>query len=104
MDGVHREDLAVIAGQLGRPPRDLCGIAARCPFGYPAVIETAAVLTGGAPNPTLLYLTCPVLTALVSGVEAGGAVRAFKTWVGEDQEARGNLERITPGAPGCLGG
>lgn len=89
------QDLEVIAGQLGRAPRDLSGIAARCPFGYPAVIETAPVLADGAPNPTLLYLTCPMLTTMVSGAEAGGAVRAFKTWVRTDEDARCALEQIT---------
>jgi exopolyphosphatase/guanosine-5'-triphosphate,3'-diphosphate pyrophosphatase len=88
-------DLDIIAGQLGRPPRDLTGITVRCPFGYPAVVETAPVLTGGAPNPTLLYLTCPALTALVSRAEAGGAVRAFKSWVGADSDAQRALEQIT---------
>jgi exopolyphosphatase/guanosine-5'-triphosphate,3'-diphosphate pyrophosphatase len=91
---VVSRDLDVIAGQLGRPPRDLTGVAVRCPFGYPAVVETAPVLTGGAPNPTLLYLTCPSLTTLASRAEAGGAVRAFKSWVGADSDARCALEQI----------
>jgi exopolyphosphatase/guanosine-5'-triphosphate,3'-diphosphate pyrophosphatase len=88
-------DLEVVAGQLGRPPRDLTGIAVRCPFGYPAVVETAPVLTGGEPNPTLLYFTCPALTTLVSRAEAGGAVRAFKSWVDADSDAQRALEQIT---------
>lgn len=89
------QDLEVVAGQLGRPPRDLTGVAARCPFGYPAVVETGPVLTGGAPNPTLLYLTCPALTTLVSRAEAGGAVGAFRSWIGTDPDAQGALGQIT---------
>jgi hypothetical protein len=87
-------DLAVVAGQLGRSPRGLTGIAVRCPFGYPAVIETAPVLAG-APNPTLLYLSCPVMVATVSRAEAAGAVRAFREWTGTDPEAGQALEQIT---------
>jgi exopolyphosphatase/guanosine-5'-triphosphate,3'-diphosphate pyrophosphatase len=87
-------DLEVIAGQLGRPPRDLSGIAARCPYGYPAVIETAPVLTEGTPNPTLLYLTCPTLAIAVSRVEAAGGVKAFKEWVRTDPDAQFEMERI----------
>lgn len=68
----------MIAGELGRQPHDLTGIAARCPFGYPAVVETAPILTDGAPNPTLLYLTCPSMAAAVSRVESEGAVRRLR--------------------------
>ncbi len=64
------EEQAIIAVQLGREPRDVSGVAARCPFGCPAVIETRPWLSGGAPNPTLLYLTCPVLVTAVSRLEA----------------------------------
>jgi exopolyphosphatase / guanosine-5'-triphosphate,3'-diphosphate pyrophosphatase len=88
-------DQAVIAGQLGRSPHDLTGIAARCPFGHPAIIETAPILTGGAPNPTLLYLTCPALTMVVSRAEAAGAVRALKTSCRDDEHVRGVLREIT---------
>ncbi len=86
---------AVIALQLGRTPRDLTGVAVRCPFGHAVVIETAPVLSDGTPNPTLLYLTCPTLSAAVSRVEAGGGVRVFKDAVRDDPCLRAALERIT---------
>jgi hypothetical protein len=91
---VDSADLRVVAGQLGRPPRGVTGVAARCPYGYPAVIETAPVL-GGAPNPTLLYLTCPTMAAAVSRAEAAGGVREFRAWVGVDVEAGRILRKIT---------
>ncbi|MCL2783681.1 MAG: DUF501 domain-containing protein, partial [Propionibacteriaceae bacterium] len=34
-------DLAVIAGQLGREPRGVAGVAWRCPCGRPGVVATA---------------------------------------------------------------
>jgi hypothetical protein len=93
---ISSEDLAVIAGQLGRPPREITGVAVRCPFDYPAVIETAPTL-GEAPNPTLLYLTCPTMARAVSRVEAAGAVREFRAWIQTDEEAYQTLEVITGG-------
>ena len=92
---VAPRDQAVIAGELGRQPRDLTGIAARCPFGYPAVIETAPIMTGGAPNPTLLYITCPSLATAVSRVEAGGGVRRLKAACRTDEQLRDVLLTIT---------
>ncbi|HEV8562009.1 MAG TPA: DUF501 domain-containing protein [Actinophytocola sp.] len=68
-------DRAVVAAQLGREPRALRGIAARCPGGHPAVIQTNPRLADGTPFPTLYYLTCPRLTALVSRLEASGLMR-----------------------------
>ena len=89
------EDLNVIAFQLGRRPRDVTGVAVRCPFGRPAVIETAPVLSDGTPNPTLLYVTCPTLAAAVSRVEAGGGVRRLRARYGEDDHLRELLDEIT---------
>ena len=89
------EDHSVIALQLGRRPRDVTGVAVRCPFGRPAVIETAPVLSDGTPNPTLLYVTCPTLAAAVSRVEAGGGVRRLRARYGEDDRLRALLDEIT---------
>jgi hypothetical protein len=87
-------DLAVVAGQLTRSPRCVAAVAVRCPYGYPAVIENAAMLAG-APNPTLFYLTCPVLVDAVSGAEAAGAVKDFRALVVADPEAALILQQIT---------
>ena len=70
-------DLAVVSGQLGRTARNVTGIAVRCPFGRPAVIESGPVLSG-KPNPTLLYLTCPTAVVAISEVEGKGGVKGFK--------------------------
>jgi exopolyphosphatase / guanosine-5'-triphosphate,3'-diphosphate pyrophosphatase len=88
-------DEAVIAGQLGRTPRDVTGVPVRCSHGFPVVIETAPVLSDGSPNPTLLYLTCPVLTVTVSGLEAAGGVRAFKRRCEEDRDLLRIVEAVT---------
>lgn len=62
-------DLAAIEVQLGRTPRDVHGVAFRCPCGNPAVIETPPRLNDGTPFPTFFYATCPNLTAEISTLE-----------------------------------
>ena len=87
------EDLRIIAAQLGRVPRGVLGVAARCgdcgassgaspasheggvPAGHPAVIASAPRLPGGEPFPTFYCLTCPAAVAAVSHLEANGVMR-----------------------------
>src|SRR5579862_2293058 len=69
---ITARDAAVIAAQLGRPPRGLLGVAHRCPCGLPDVAETTPRLPDGSPFPTLYYLTCPRACAAVSRLEASG--------------------------------
>ena len=52
-------DAAVAAGQLGRAPHAMSAVAARCPFGFPAVVEDLPYDAAGRPFPTLYYCTCP---------------------------------------------
>jgi uncharacterized protein len=72
---ITAQDAAVIAAQLGRPPRGLLAVAHRCPCGLPDVAETTPRLPDGAPFPTLYYLTCPRASAAVSRLEASGLMR-----------------------------
>src|ERR1700742_2867434 len=93
---ISPEDAAVVAAQLGRPPRGLRAVAHRCPCGLPDVVETAPRLPDGTPFPTLYYLTCPRATAAISGLEAGGMMREMTARLAEDREARdayGNAPR-----------
>jgi hypothetical protein len=68
-------DLAVVARQLGRPPRAVRRVAHRCPCGLPDVVETAPRLADGTPFPTLYYLTCPRANAAMSRLESAGLMR-----------------------------
>ena len=63
-------DLAVDETQLGRVPRGVVGIAARCVCGNPTVVATAPRLPDGTPFPTFYYLTHPAATAAMSHLEA----------------------------------
>jgi hypothetical protein len=69
---VDRADVAV---QLGREPRGLLAVVARCPSGHPAAVATSPRLPDGTPFPTLYYLTCPRLSSLASTLEAAGVMR-----------------------------
>jgi hypothetical protein len=72
---VSDTDRAIVARQLGRPPRAIRAVAHRCPCGLPDVIETSPRLPDGTPFPTLYYLTCPRAAAAVGRLEAGGLMR-----------------------------
>ncbi len=70
-------DRAAVTRQLGRAPRGLLAVVARCPSGHPAAVTTNPTLPDGTPFPTLYYLTCPKLCSLVSTLEAGGVMRGM---------------------------
>ncbi|MHB1343131.1 MAG: DUF501 domain-containing protein [Thermoleophilia bacterium] len=76
--GDVRAGSEVVAAQIGRIPRGDWSVAVSCPFGFPAVIETAPYLADGTPFPTLFYLTCPTAVDEVAGREAAGGVEAFR--------------------------
>ena len=83
---VTDQDIAVLAEQLGRPPRGVVGIAARCVCGRPLVVRTAPRLDDGTPFPTTYYLTCPPAVAAVSTLEAGGLMKEMTARLADDEE------------------
>jgi uncharacterized protein len=83
---VHRADREAVAAQLGRPPRALRSVAHRCPCGLPSVVQTSPRLADGTPFPTLYYLTCSRLTALVGRIEASGVMREMTDRLATDPE------------------
>lgn len=83
---VDPSDLDAVAEQLGRPPRGVRRIAARCPSGHPAVVETEPRLPDGRPFPTLYYVTCPRLTGAIGTLEGSGLMREMSDRLAEDAE------------------
>jgi len=83
---VTEADRAVVAEQLGRPPRAMRAIAARCPSGHPAVVQTNPRLENGTPFPTLYYLTCPRLCSLVGTLEASGIMHEMTDRLAADTD------------------
>ncbi|ALG06533.1 DUF501 domain-containing protein [Kibdelosporangium phytohabitans] len=90
---VTEADRAVVAAQLGRPPRALRAVAARCPSGHVAVVQTNPRLEDGTPFPTLFYLTCPRLTSLCSTLEAAGVMKEMTARLAEDEDLAKHYEQ-----------
>lgn len=88
-------DLAVVERQLGRRPRAFHRVAARCPWGAPAVTEQWPYDDAGEPFPTMYYLTCPHLVAAVARLEAAGGVERWSAEVARDEALGAELERAT---------
>ncbi|WNM28897.1 DUF501 domain-containing protein [Demequina capsici] len=78
--------MAVLRAQLGRHPRAVIGVAARCVCGNPVVVKTKPRLDDGTPFPTLYYLTHPDAVGAVSTLEAIGTMRAMQDRLAEDPE------------------
>ena len=77
----------LVERQIGRRPRAFRRVAARCPFGAPAVTEQEPYDADGAPFPTTYYLTCPHLVAAVSRLEAAGGVERWSAAVADEPRA-----------------
>lgn len=79
-------DLAEMQRQLGRPMRDVLGIAARCVCGNPLVVQTKPRLSSGEPFPTFYYLTHPALTAALSTLEGAGFMAKLQDRLASEPE------------------
>ncbi len=86
MRAATEEDLSAIQAQLGRTPRDVHGVAYRCPCGKPAVVETNPRLADGTPFPTFFYATCPRLTGAISALESTGLMGEMNERLTTDTE------------------
>ncbi len=78
-------DLEVMGIQLGRPMRDVVGVAARCVCGAPTVVATKPRLADGSPFPTFYYLTHPGATAALSTLEANGFMVSEQNRLADDE-------------------
>jgi uncharacterized protein len=72
-------DREAIERQLGRPPRALAGIAARCAHGGPSVIAQRPYDELGEPFPTTFWLSCRVLVRAIGELESGGGIAALES-------------------------
>jgi hypothetical protein len=78
-------DLDVLAEQLGREPRGVAGIAARCVCGRPLVARTLPRLPDGTPFPTTYYLTHPGAVVAASTLETSGLMREMSERLTQDE-------------------
>lgn len=82
---VSQADLDALAEQLGRVPRGVVSIAARCVCGRPTVVRTAPRLPDGSPFPTSYYLTHPAAVRGCSTLEAEHLMEDFNARLGQDE-------------------
>lgn len=83
---VSDADLDTLRLQLGRVPRAVVSIAARCACGRPTVVRTAPRLPDGSPFPTTYYLTHPAAVKGCSTLEAEHLMDAFNARLAQDPE------------------
>ena len=86
-------DRELVARQLGREPRAFRRVAARCPFGAPAVTEQSPYSPAGEPFPTTYWVTCRHLVTAISRLEAGGGVDRWTAEARSDPELAASVER-----------
>jgi hypothetical protein len=80
------EDVDVVERQLGRYPRGIVAIGARCVCGRPLAVITRPMLEGGIPFPTSCYLTSPEAVKAVSHAEAEGSMRGYNEMLENDED------------------
>jgi hypothetical protein len=92
-------DEAIVARQIGRAPRGMERVEARCAFGYPTVVSVAPVVPRGRgrgagrtePFPTRFWLTCPALREEISRLEAEGLVGRLEEEMAADADLRARV-------------
>lgn len=89
-----QNDIATVETQLGRYPRGMVAVGARCAVdGTPLVVITGPVLPGGIPFPTTMYLTSPEAVKAASHLEADGLMRQYNEMLADDAGLRAQYER-----------
>ena len=86
-------DIAVVERQLGRYPRGMVAVGARCVCGRPLAVVTRPLLPGGVPFPTTCYLTGPEAVKAISHIEAEGKMKEYNDMLAENEDLRAGYER-----------
>lgn len=92
-EGASERDIARVTAQLGRYPRGMVAVGARCVCGNPLAVVTRPLLPGNIPFPTTCYLTSPEAVKAVSHVEASGDMASYTSMVEQDEQVRQSYER-----------
>ena len=86
-------DIAVVERQLGRYPRGMVAVGARCVCGRPLAVVTRPLLPGSVPFPTTCYLTGPEAVKAISHIEAEGKMKEYNDLLAEDDDLKAAYER-----------
>lgn len=79
-------DINTVETQLGRYPRGMVAVGARCVCGNPLAVVTRPLLPDGTPFPTTAYLTSPEAVKAVSQLEASGLMQTLTQDLELDQD------------------
>lgn len=79
-------DRQVVAVQIGRKPRSVVDVVARCQLGLPTVIKVPPHLDDGTPFPTTYWLTCPLASRRIGRLEAAGGVKKADQRISSEPE------------------
>ena len=80
------DDRQVVAAQIGRTPRSVVDVVARCQLGLPTVTKVPPHLDDGTPFPTTYWLTCPLAGRRIGRLEADGGVKKADARIAADPE------------------
>ncbi|MCI1219826.1 MAG: DUF501 domain-containing protein [Bifidobacterium sp.] len=83
-DPAKEHDISLVTRQLGRFPRGMVAVGARCICGKPLAVVTRPQLDDGTPFPTTCYLTSPEAVKAVSHLEANGVMREYNELLAAD--------------------
>lgn len=92
-------DGRIVERQIGRPPRGMVAVEARCAYGYPVAISVDPLVPprdgeGPAePFPTRFWLTCPALVEEISRIEASGAADRLEEEMAADPDLAARVAR-----------
>ena len=86
-------DVEIVRRELGRFPRGMVAVGARCACGNPLAVITRPLVDGRTPFPTTCYLTSPEAVKAVSRLEAAGRMAQYTRQVQEDSGLRSAYER-----------
>ena len=81
-------DRVIVEQQLGRYPRGMLAVGARCVCGNPLAVITRPLLPGGIPFPTTCYLTSPEAVRAVSHAEGSGMMTQYGELLNSDETIR----------------
>ncbi|WP_363300767.1 DUF501 domain-containing protein [Bifidobacterium sp.] len=87
-DPATEHDIALVTKQLGRFPRGMVAVGARCVCGRPLAVVTRPQLDDGTPFPTTCYLTSPEAVKAVSHLEANGVMREYNQLLNDNGTTR----------------
>lgn len=88
----NKADKNIVKRQLGRFPRGMVAVGARCVCGRPLAVITRPCLEDGTPFPTTCYLTSPEAVKAASHLEAQGFMKECNDLLNSNEEVAKKYE------------